>query len=581
MSAGAGLGRLRQVGRGLPSTAPGLLLGAVLLATLGLPVGLFLVVAFSPRLFSQGTAWLTGAGFTGAIQGGALQGLVNSVAVSSIAAVGSLAIGLALAWFTSRSSLWGRRFWPLLIWAVLLAPSYLVALGWEQLLANHGSFWEMGFRLPWLTSLFFGPVGVVFVYILKGVPFAYLATSLAMLALGGEFEDAARIHGAGRWGAWRVLLPMIAPAIWSALAVVFAETISDFGVAYTLAESNKFQLATYTLFGAVDSFPSQFPVAAAVGWLLIAAVGVALFLQSRALRGRLYGSLSGRTRPPTRVALGPWGQALGLALITGYFLFSLGVPALGAIAGSLLQPASHGFAITGLTLSYYQALLHDGALLTPLTYSAEIAAVVATLVALIAVPVAMYLTRAGGGVTAKAVDLVLLGTVALPGIVLGAGYIFVYNLPGLNAIGIRLYGTTALLGMAYFAGALPTAARVLVGPVAQVDRAPVVAARVHGSGSISSIRHALVPVVSRSLLWAWILTFTGVMFELPVSQLLYPPGSPTLSVAITRALGLDFYGPGTAMSVVSVAFALAVVGAALLLFRFLTPVGWRQVGATR
>ncbi|EQD70853.1 binding-protein-dependent transport system inner membrane component, partial [mine drainage metagenome] len=204
MSARADLGRLRQVGRGLSSTAPGLLVGAVLLATLGLPVGLFLVVAFSPRLFSQGTAWLTGAGFTGAIQSGALQGLVNSMVVSSIAAVGSLAIGLALAWFTSRSTLWGRRFWPLLIWAVLLAPSYLVALGWEQLLANHGSFWEMGFRLPWLTTLFFGPVGVVFVYILKGVPFAYLATSLAMLALGGEFEDAARIHGAGRWGAWRV-----------------------------------------------------------------------------------------------------------------------------------------------------------------------------------------------------------------------------------------------------------------------------------------------------------------------------------------------------------------------------------------
>jgi iron(III) transport system permease protein len=71
------------------------------------------------------------------------------------------------------------------------------------------------------------------------------------------------------------------------------------------------------------------------------------------------------------------------------------------------------------------------------------------------------------------------------------------------------------------------------------------------------------------------------MFELPVSQLLYPPGSPTLSVAITRALGLDFYGPGTAMSVVSVAFALLVVTTVLLLYRWLTPRGWRQVGLTR
>jgi hypothetical protein len=35
------------------------------------------------------------------------------------------------------------------------------------------------------------------------------------------------------------------------------------------------------------------------------------------------------------------------------------------------------------------------------------------------------------------------------------------------------------------------------------------------------------------------------------------------------------------MSVVSVAFALLVVATVLLLYRWLTPRGWRQVGLTR
>lgn len=581
MAASARWRRLTLPCWGLPAAAPSLLVAGVLVVTLLLPVGLFLVVAVSPRLFDQGQAWLTLASFATAIRQGVLPGLLNSVVVSALAAAGALVLGLTLAWFTTRSTLIGGHFWPFLIWAVLLAPSYLVALGWEQLLVSHGAFWDLGFRVPWLTSVFFGPAGVVFVYILKGVPFAYLATSLAMAALGGEFDDAARIHGAGRWAVWRVLLPMIAPAIWSALAVVFAETISDFGVAYTLASTSKFQLATYTLFGAIDNFPSQFPVAAAVGWLLIGAVGVALFLQSRALRGRLYGALSGRTRQPARVSLSPWGQAAGLGLVAAYFGLALGIPTIGAVVASLLKPSSQGFAVNGLTLGYYQALLHAGALAAPLELSAGLAAVVATLVALTAVPLAIYLTRGRAGITARLVDLLLLGTVALPGIVLGAGYIFAYNLPLINQMGIRLYGTTALLAMAYFAGALPTATRVLVGPVAQVDRSPVQAARVHGSSQLGAVTHTLVPLVSRSLLWAWALTFTGVLFELPVSQLLYPPGSPTLSVALTHELALDFYGPGTAMSVAAVAFALLVVGGVLAAYRLLTPKGWLQVGSLR
>ncbi|MGC8473176.1 MAG: ABC transporter permease [Candidatus Dormibacteria bacterium] len=566
------------------------MVGAVLAVTLVLPVGLFLAVALSPRLFAQGSAWLTIASFASAVQGGVLPGLVNSIVVSSLAAVGALLVGLTLAWFTHRSNLIGRGPWQFLIWAVLMAPSYLVAMGWEQLLVSHGAFWQLGFRVPWLSSLFFGPAGVLFVYILKGAPFAYLSTSLAMAALGGEFDDAARIHGAGRWEVWRVLLPMMAPAVWSALALVFAETISDFGVAYTLAASSKFQLATYTLFGAVNNFPSQFPVAAAVGWMLIAAVGGALFLQSRALRGRVYGILSGRTRQPVRVVLGKWGQLAGLGLVGTYFGLALGVPAVGAVVASLLKPSSSGVGFGGITLQYYQALGRlgtyrglgeAGGLSSSMAYSAELAVIVATLVSLTAVPLALYLTRGRGGITAKVVDLVLLATIALPGIVLGAGYIFAYNLPLLNQIGIRLYGTTSLLAMAYFAGALPTATRVLVGPVAQVDRSPIQAARVHGSSQAGALRDALVPVVSRSLLWAWILTFTGVLFELPVSQLLYPPGSPTLSVSLTHALALSSFGPGTAMTVASVAFALVVVGAALGGYRLLAPRGWRQQGAMR
>ena len=145
-----------------------------------------------------------------------------------------------------------------------------------------------------------GPFGVVLLLGLRCVPFTYLAITAALAGLGQEFEDAARVHGAAALQAIRLVAPILAPAIRSALAIGFAESVSDFGVASTLAYSSHFPLATYQLYAAINGFPPSFPAAAAMGWLLVASVAVPLALQARALRGRSYAVLSGRTRQAVR-----------------------------------------------------------------------------------------------------------------------------------------------------------------------------------------------------------------------------------------------------------------------------------------
>src|SRR6202041_4087134 len=144
---------------------------------------------------------------------------------------------------------------------------------------------------------------------LRCVPFSYLAITAALAGLGQEFEDAARVHGASRAAAMRLIIPILAPAIWSALAIGFAESISDFGVAATLAYNSNFSLATYQLYQAIDNFPPSFPAASAMGALLVAAVAIPLALQARALRGRSYQMLSGRSRQVIRRQLSRAGTA--------------------------------------------------------------------------------------------------------------------------------------------------------------------------------------------------------------------------------------------------------------------------------
>lgn len=551
----------------------------LIVGILVLPIALFLLVAVSPRLVDQGQAWFTLAGFRDAFTGQLLRGTLDSLAVGIASSVAATAVGFGVAWAVLRTDAPGRRLWAGSMYALLLAPSYLVALGWERLLEPMGVLDWMGFHVAGFRSVFYGPFGVILVLALKGVPFSYLAVSSALRGLGEEFEMAARVHGGGRRDAMRIVVSLLAPAIWSALAIVFAESISDFGVAATLANDAHFPVATYTLYNAIDSFPVSFPVAAAVGWVLMAMAGLALLAQSRALKGRSYRVVGGRSRPARAVELSALGTAGVVASLSVLVVVALGVPSFGAVSASLISGLGSLLGSHGLTLANYRRVFDSSALRGPLLYSARLATLTATLTVAMALVSARLLTGRGSRLGARLLDLMLLTAVALPGIVFAAGYIFTYNLHVINQMGIHLYETTTLLVLGYLATALPSTSRVLFGPVGQVQHSLREAARVHGSGAAQSWLRAVLPVLARPLIAAWVLTFAGTLLELPVSELLYPPNHPTVSIGITHALANYDYGGGTAMEVVAVLFALAVVAAAWGAFRLVAPAGWRRLGS--
>jgi iron(III) transport system permease protein len=137
-----------------------------------------------------------------------------------------------------------------------------------------------------------------------------------------------------------------------------------------------------------------------------------------------------------------------------------------------------------------------------------------------------------------------------------------------------------LLVIAYTASSLPTNSRVLVGVVSQLQPSLKDAARTHGAGEVVAWARGVLPVVSRPIVMAFLLTFCGVFLELPLSQLLYAPNSPPLSVAIEDNLSNYHFGVGMAQSVVAVAIALAAVAAVFGGYRLLAPAGWRRIGGT-
>jgi iron(III) transport system permease protein len=547
-----------------------------LVAFILVPAASSLILVISPRLFGQGSQWLTLSYLRQALTGETGVAIANSLWVSAAAAGLGVAIGLPIAWLAGRTTLPGRRLVPGSMWLVLLLPSWLPALGWERLVQPSGVMYVLGLNWPWVTHLILGPGGVVLLLALRSVPFTYLAVTAGLAGLGQEFEDAARAHGAGRAATLRLIIPMLAPAIWSALAIGFAESISDFGIAATIAYRSNFPLATYQLYQAINNFPPSFPAASAMGTLLVAAVAIPLALQARALRGRSYQMLSGRNRQAVRRRLRRAGAAAGVGGIGLFYVVALGVPGFGAVSGSLLADFGGSFR---LTLVNYRALVSQSGQLGPLERSLAYALITAT-ITVAGGFIAAWLLAQRRARSSRLLDFLLLSAIALPSVVFAAGYIFAYNLPFWSDVGISLYQTATLLIIAYTAASLPTSARVLSGAVSQLPPSLRDAARAHGAGSLAAWARGVLPVVSRPLVMAWLLTFCGVFLELPISQLLYQPGSPPASVSIQDNLGNYHFGLGLAQSVLAVALALAAVGLALGLYRLAAPAGWRRIGAT-
>jgi iron(III) transport system permease protein len=541
-----------------------------------LPCACFLILAVSPRLFSQGPEWFTLTYLRQALSGSTAVAVVNSLWVSAAAAGIGVAIGFPVAWLAARTTMPGRRLVSIGMWLALLLPSWLPAIGWERIVEQQGVMYRLGLNWPWVTHLVLGPFGVVLLLGLRCVPFSYLAISAALNGLGQEFEDAARVHGATRWQALRLIVPILAPAIMSALAIGFAESISDFGVAATLAYQSNFQLATYALYAAIGNFPPSFPLAAGMAWLLVAAVAIPLALQARALRGRSYAILSGRTRQAVRRRLSRLEAVAAGSGITLFFLVILGIPAFGAVSASLLGDLGGSFS---LTFSNYSQLFQQPGLIGPLERSMFYGVITATVTVFLGFIAARMLSQRRTAATGL-MDYMLLASVALPGVVFGAGYIFAYNLPIMSTLHINLYQTVQLLVIAYIASSLPTNARVLVGSVSQIQPSLQDAARAHGAGAVTAWARGVLPVLSRPIMMAWLYTLCGVFLELPLSQLLYAPGSPPAAIAIESNLSNYHYGVGMAQAVLAVFIAFAAVAVVLGGYRLLAPRGWRRIGET-
>lgn len=460
---------------------------------------------------------------------------------------------------------------PLIVtapWLVFLVPGYLKAMAWVLLMSHGGYLAQLGLMPPGLETAFFGLGGLVFVHTLSLFPLASFVIGGALAGLGSDLEDAARLSGASVWRVWlSVNLPLLRPAIMLSCIAIFAEVLSDFGMATTIARTANFGVLTYGIHAAASDYPVDFPMAGTQALILLSLI-LAVVATERAVRRKADPRLiSGRSRGvrPYASGRGRWiatGLALSIAVLALY------LPLAAILVRAFTATLGHGLAWSNFTLANMDKALQAGAPASAaLARSLVYAGITAVLSCGAALIICARLDRASA-TTRAAVSGLAIGSIAIPGIVLGFGYILVWNrLPGFRDWAFPHYGDASLLVTGYVATALPYCLVVILSAVGQLAPSLGDAARVHGAGATARLLRITLPLVLLSVVTALLLSFIRTVFELPISQLLVPQSGSPVPPYVVRLLGHDDDGPAAALSLVSMVVAGGLAAAVWSLAR--------------
>lgn len=484
--------------------------------------------------------------------------LENSIVLACGTTVLGTLLGGVLAMVRSSWQFPTARLLDAAVWMLLIMPSFILAQGWIMFSSGSGLAANvLGWK--WVTQAVFQPAGLIAVMTLCKFPMAYLSVRSAMEWKVDQLSDAARMCGASPFRVWRTIqAPLLLPAFLAGAALVFMDTIGDFGLPASLAAIYRFPTLPYSIYSALYTSPIRFDMAGVLSFYLVLLIGIVMLLQFYVMRRSRYDFLSARAVPSVPKPAGKYGLPLAVGNVL-LLCVVVGIPLGSTLLMSLFKTQAHGLVAGNLTWAHYAELFRGSQeLLIGLGRSLAIAAGAAVLGLVIGFAVSFVMTYSQFRLK-RGIEVLSLVTLAVPGVVLGIGYIFVWNQRWLEPIGLLLYGKPAILVLAAVAGAIPVITRIMVGAMAKVPQSLLNAAQMQGDSLFRRFRFILGPLVRGALLSAALAAFGSSVFDLAVNSILFPPNFITFPISINKAFEDLKFGYASAATIIGGGIVVLII----------------------
>jgi iron(III) transport system permease protein len=210
----------------------------------------------------------------------------------------------------------------------------------------------------------------------------------------------------------------------------------------------------------------------------------------------------------------------------------------------------------GLTLAHYKFILFDYNVTQRAIFNSLLLATIAAFVAVLLGAVIGWIDLRTLIPGRKLLDYASLIPLGLPGIVVAVALIqFWLKMP------IALYGTLAILLLAYVGRYIPLSVRAANASLRQVDPSLEESAQILGASWATTMREVTLPLIRPGLFAGWLLVFVPVIQELSASILLFSSNSITLAVAVYNLYETGYVEPVAALAMVN----MMIIGAAIFI----------------
>lgn len=465
--------------------------------------------------------------------------LLNSLAVSAVSTVITVLIALVLAYAVTRTTVPGKRFLSLMSLLPLISPPFLVSLAFILLLGRNGVITH-GLGLDWSI---YGFHGIVVAQVFTFLPQAYILLANVLGNLDTALEEAAENLGAGPVTTLRrVTLSLARPGLASAALIVFILCMTDFG--NPILVGGRYNVLATEIYSQVIGM-NDFASAATMSVVLVVPCLAAYLLNAYWVGSRSYATVSASARSAVRPTppLVRWPLFALSGAIAAFIALIYGLIPLGSFVRLWGSDWS-------LSLRHYAfESTAEGA--WPIWNSVRLAAVSGVIGTVLAL-VTGYIVERKRPPGRRAIEFLGLLPAALPGTVIGVGYILAFNVPPL-----LMTGTLWILVTSVVFWKFPVAVLAAINTLKQIDPAIEEAAVSLGAGTLRTFTRVVLPLLTGTAFSIFVYFFINGMVTVSAVIFLIYPGFNLGSVAILAQVENGY--PGVACALGTIILAIVVV----------------------
>ena len=439
----------------------------------------------------------------------------NSIYVAGMSVLIATLISVPLAYFTTRFNFKGAVMIQVLGFVPLIMPPFVGAVAMQLLFGPNGSLnlllqKHFGISLPFMQGL----NAVILVQSIHYFPFILINLSASLINIDRSMEESAQNLGAHGVRLFRrVVFPLALPGYVAGASIVFLKVFDDLGTPLLLNVNNMLAPQGYLR---ITSIGIDDPMGYVISVFLVVFSLIAVWGAMLALKGKDFATTQKGGGGLMKRDLKPLEQWACYAVVIFILLIVLS-PHFGLILLSFGTVWSYAVVPDAYTLAHYEEVFRTSPQF--ITNTLLYAGVAATIDVVIGTAIAYVVMRTD--IPGRQwLDYVAMSAVAIPGLVIGIGYLRTFYDFELPWNGEALATWWPILAIALAVRRLPYALRSCNAGLHQVSVTLEESAENLGATKWRSVWRIVVPLMTGAILAGFVTTFATSAVELATTLML-------------------------------------------------------------